>query len=88
MIIYERGSTSCGIHGVESFARNNPARVLEPIRRQRRVDGGAAVRPMVEPALDRPGVVTLVGGRVVAGVRACESGLQLIPLPYQNDLTM
>jgi hypothetical protein len=42
--------------------------VLEPVRRQCRVDGRARDRPMAEPSLDRPGVVALVGQRVAAGV--------------------
>jgi hypothetical protein len=46
----------------------SPPDVLEPVRRQRRVDGGAVDRPMAEPALDRPGVVSLVGEGVTAGV--------------------
>jgi hypothetical protein len=45
-----------------------PPEVLEPVRRQRRVDRGAGDRPMAEPALDRPGVVPLVGEGVTAGV--------------------
>jgi hypothetical protein len=35
--------------------------VLEPVRRQRRVDGGAGDRPMSEPALDRAGIVAAAG---------------------------
>jgi hypothetical protein len=34
-----------------------PPKVLEPVRRQRRVDGRAGDRPMPKPVLDRPGVV-------------------------------
>jgi hypothetical protein len=39
----------------------SPPEVLEPVRRQRRVDGGAGDRTVSEPALDCPGVVALVG---------------------------
>jgi hypothetical protein len=45
-----------------------PPKVFEPVRRQRRVDRGAGDRPMSEPALDRPGVVAIVGQRVGAHV--------------------
>jgi hypothetical protein len=38
-----------------------PPKVLEPIRRQCRVYGGAGDRPVAKPALDRPGVVALDG---------------------------
>jgi hypothetical protein len=48
--------------------RSLPPEILEPVRRQRRVDCGAGDRPMAEPALYRPGVVPLVGERVAAGV--------------------
>jgi hypothetical protein len=37
-----------------------PPEVLEPVRRQRRVDGGAGDRPMCKPALERPVVVPLL----------------------------
>jgi hypothetical protein len=42
--------------------------VLEPVRRQRRVDGRAGDRAMAEPPLDSPGVVALVREGVSAGV--------------------
>jgi hypothetical protein len=45
-----------------------PPEVLEPVRRQWRVDGRAGDRPMPEPSLDRPGVVSLVGEGVAASV--------------------
>jgi hypothetical protein len=45
-----------------------PPEILEPVRRQGRIDRGARDRPMAEPSLDRPGVVALVGERVAAGV--------------------
>jgi hypothetical protein len=57
-----------------------PPEVLEPIRRQRRVDRGAGDRPMSQPALNRPGVVAFVGQRVAAGVaQHVRVGLQLQP---------
>jgi hypothetical protein len=46
----------------------NPARVLEPVRRQCRVDGRAGDRPVTQPALNGPGVMSLVGERVAASV--------------------
>jgi hypothetical protein len=46
-----------------------PPEILEPIRRQRCVDGGAGDRSMAEPALDRPDVVALVGEGVAQHVR-------------------
>jgi hypothetical protein len=49
-------------------AAPSTAKILEPVRRQCRVDGRARDRPMAEPSLDRPGVVALVGQRVAAGV--------------------
>ena len=45
-----------------------PPEVLEPVRRQRRVDRGAGDRPVPQPALDRPGVVPFVRKCVSAGV--------------------
>src|SRR5271154_2120973 len=45
-----------------------PPEILEPVRRQRRVDRGAGYRPMAERSLDCPGVVALVGKGVAAGV--------------------
>src|SRR5271154_1876594 len=45
-----------------------PPEVLEAVRRQCRVDGGAGDRSMAEPPLDRPGIVALVGERVAAGM--------------------
>jgi hypothetical protein len=42
------------------FARKSiPPEVLEPVRRQRRVNSGAGDRPMAKPALDRTGIVSL-----------------------------
>jgi hypothetical protein len=41
----------------------NPAKLLESVRRQRGVDGRAGDRAMPQPALDRPGVVSIVGER-------------------------
>jgi hypothetical protein len=38
--------------------------ILQPVRRQRRVDGRAGDRPVAEPALDRTGVAPLVGERM------------------------
>jgi hypothetical protein len=40
-----------------------PPEVLEPVRRQRRIDRGTRDRPVPQPPLDRPGVVALVGER-------------------------
>src|ERR1700722_10108430 len=48
--------------------RSIPPEVLEPIRRQRGVDGRAGDRAMPQPSLDRPGVVPFVGEGVPAGV--------------------
>ena len=45
-----------------------PPEILEPVRRQRRVDRGAGDQPMTEPRLDGAGVVPLVGERVATGV--------------------
>ena len=50
------------------FRRSIPPEVLEPVRRQRRVDRGAGDRPMPEPSLGCPCVVALVGEGVAAGV--------------------
>jgi hypothetical protein len=52
------------IGGPESI----PPEVLEPVRRQRDVDGRAGDRPVPEPALDGSRVVALVGERVAARV--------------------
>jgi hypothetical protein len=56
---------------------------MPPIPRcQRGIDGRAGDRPMAEPALDRPGVVALVGQRVAAGVpQHVGMGLQLQSSP-------
>src|SRR5260370_13945495 len=45
-----------------------PPEILEPVRRQRRIDRCARNRAMAEPSLDRPGIVPLVGKRIAAGV--------------------
>jgi hypothetical protein len=42
-----------------------PPEILEPVRRQRRVDRRARDRAVAEPPLDRPRIVALVGKRVV-----------------------
>jgi hypothetical protein len=54
---------------MQKFASGSlPPEVLEPVWRQRRVDGGAVDRPMPQPPLDRPGVVALVGEGLAAGI--------------------
>jgi hypothetical protein len=45
-----------------------PPEVLEPVRRQGRADRGARDRPVAEPPLDRPGVMTLVGERIATSM--------------------
>jgi hypothetical protein len=70
---HEHGARQAGDHVVlsrhtPSGAASIPPEVLEPVRRPRRVDGRAGDRAMSEPALDRPGVVPLVGQRVAAGM--------------------
>jgi hypothetical protein len=45
-----------------------PPQVLESVRRQCRVDGGAGDRATLGPSLDRPGVVSLVREGIAAGV--------------------
>src|SRR3979490_1307327 len=45
-----------------------PPEILEPVRRQGRVDRSARDRPVAEPSLDCPGVVALVGECVAAGM--------------------
>jgi hypothetical protein len=56
--------------------------ILEPVRRQRRVDSRAGDRPMPEPPLDRPGVVALVGEGVAQAWRSmCGWALSSRPAP-------
>jgi hypothetical protein len=45
-----------------------PPKVLEPVRRQGRVDRSARDRSMAEPSLDCPGVVALMGESVATSV--------------------
>ena len=45
-----------------------PPEILEPVRRQRRIDRRRRDRPVPEPPLDCPGVVPPVRQRVAAGV--------------------
>jgi hypothetical protein len=62
------------VSNVDSFRNLIAPEVLEPVRRQRRVDGRAGDRAMPKPPLDCPGVVALVGEGVAAGVpQACRS---------------
>src|SRR5262249_8661420 len=70
-----KGDEPCGAHNAPTpsayrsrLSPSLPPEVLEPVRRQRRVNRGASDRPMPEPTLDRPGVVPLVGEGVAAGV--------------------
>jgi hypothetical protein len=71
----EHGRVGARHEGQNSTSSNVPAsqrgatpEVLEPVRRQGPIDRSAGDRPMAEPALDRPGVVALVGERVATGV--------------------
>jgi hypothetical protein len=45
-----------------------PPEILEPVRRQRRVDRGRRDRPVPKPSLNRPGVVAFVGEGIAAGM--------------------
>jgi hypothetical protein len=49
-------------------ATHSRQKILEPVRRQSRIDRCARDRPTAEPPLDRPGVVAFFGERVAAGV--------------------
>jgi hypothetical protein len=64
-----------------------PPEILEPVRGQRRVDGGAGDRPMAKPSLDRPDVVALVGEGIAAGVsRPAAEGMRYrIDAPYRRS---
>jgi hypothetical protein len=45
-----------------------PPEVLEPRRRQLRVDNGMLDRNVPQPVLDRPGIVAVIGELVPAAV--------------------
>jgi hypothetical protein len=54
--------------GKRSIRGSVSPEILEPIRRQGRVHRRARDRTMPQPSLDRPGIVSLVGERMTAGM--------------------